>query len=661
MGASNARVTLIRFAVVMIAYTTAALAGLAYASIGDAVTLIWAPAGIGLAAVLRWGPGMAAAVAAANLIAGLLTGHPIGFALWAAAGGAAEALLAATLMTRVGRFAGSLESTRDVLALMILGSIVSAGLAGALGATGLVVNGMISGDTWGLAALRWWIGDGMGILIVAPVGIAWPRRTLQPLSGKQAAEAAMLALLLTLTGLAVFHSGWLQAAAAPIAYLMIPGVLWAAYRFRPIGAALASLSVAALAIPGTLLEQGPFIAGSRDGSLGLLLGYLGVVSGSGLAVAAMIATRDRTERALRENQSWLGLIERAASVGTWVWDPDANTFQGSEQHDRIFGLDPGPETLRIDNISQLIIEEDLGRVTKALLTALETRGALDVEFRSRWPDGSVHSYLSIGRWIPTNPSQPDGPIRLVGMNLDITDRKGAEEALRQNERLASLGTLAAGTAHEINNPLGTILLAARTAQQASDDPETVRTALEDIIEDTQRTARIVKNLLHFARSEDSARSPQDLNESIRRAAALVRPYAAQRSIALDLDLSDQPLSILGNATGLEQVFFNLIRNAIESSSEGARVVLESDRNGDSIVASVADRGCGIPEATLPRIFDPFFTTRSSKGGTGLGLSICHGIVQAHGGSLDVASQPGVGTTLSLTLPADDSDESRSQS
>jgi signal transduction histidine kinase len=661
MGASNARATLIRFAVVMIVYATAAWVGLAFASIGEAVSLIWAPAGIGLAAVLRWGPGMAAAVGAGNLLVGLLAGHPLGFTVWVATGGALEALVGATLMTRVGRFEGFLESTRDVLALMILGCVVSAGLAGAFGATGLVVNGMVPGDKWVLTALRWWIGDGMGILIVAPVVIAWPRQWLPRVSGKRAAEGAMLALLLTLTGLVVFNSGWLQAPAAPLAYLMIPGVLWAAYRFRPIGAALASLSVAAFAVPGTLMEAGPFIAGSQDGSLGLMLGYLGVVSFSGLVVAALIATRDRSERALRDNQSWLGLIKRTAGVFTWVWDPEANTLKGSEQHDRVSGLDSGPRTFRLDDISRLVIEEDRERVRAAVLTAFETRGALDVEFRSVWPDGSVHWHLSVGQCIPKNPSQPDGPIRMVGMNLDTTQRKHIDESLRQNERLASLGTLAAGTAHEINNPLGTILLAARTAQQASDDPETVRTALEDIVEDTQRTARIVKNLLHFARSGDSARSPQDLNESIRRAAALTRPYGAQHSIALDLDLSDQPLWVSGNATGLEQVFLNLIRNAIESSSEGARVALESYQSGDQIVASVTDRGCGISEVTRPRIFDPFFTTRSSKGGTGLGLSICHGIAHSHGGSLEVASQPGVGTTLSLTLPAANGDEGRSQS
>jgi len=655
MGAPIARATLIRFALVMIVYAIAARMGLAFASISDAVTLVWAPAGIGLAAVLRWGPGMAGAVGAGNLIAGLLTGHPVAFALWAAFGAAAEALLGAFLIQRSGRFDRDLASIRDVLALVTMGGFVSTAAAGAFGATGLALFGMIGWDVWGPAALRWWAGDAMGILIVAPLGIAWPRRRRwwRHVPGRRIAEAAIVALLLCVTGLMVFHSDPLQVRFSPIVFVVIPPNLWAVFRFGPPGAALAGLTLAVLAVSGTLLGSGPFVGHGHEESLWLMLANIGTVAVGGQLIAALIATHDRTERALREKQSWLDLIEDTALLGTWIWDRERGVIQGSAQRTRLYGisLDDGPITT--ESLLPYIEPEDLKRVQQAAAEAIGSQGTLDVEFRGVRPDGSTRWYLVQGNCLPHDPGQPDAPVRMVGLTLDITDRKQVDEALRRTERLSSLGTLAAGTAHEINNPLGTILLAARTAQQALDDPETVRTALDDIVEDTQRTARIVKNLLHFARSGSSARSQQDLNDCIRRAAALARPYGSQRAVSLDLALADEPLPIRANATEIEQVFSNLIRNAIEGSSRGSRVAIESERLDDRVRASVTDRGRGISESDLDRIFDPFFTTRASEGGSGLGLSICHGIVTAHAGTLEVTSEVGVGTRMTLSLPVGD--------
>ena len=130
---------------------------------------------------------------------------------------------------------------------------------------------------------------------------------------------------------------------------------------------------------------------------------------------------------------------------------------------------------------------------------------------------------------------------------------------------------------------------------------------------------------------------------------------------LALDLSDEGVPVVGNATELEQVFVNLIRNAIEASPKDTTIVIESYRAGGRAYATLTDRGRGIPEADQPRIFDPFFTTRAHEGGTGLGLSICHGILEAHAGSVEVASEPGTGTTVSVSLPCPAAEESDAQS
>jgi signal transduction histidine kinase len=325
-------------------------------------------------------------------------------------------------------------------------------------------------------------------------------------------------------------------------------------------------------------------------------------------------------------------------------------LRGSDQAHRLYGVEPGETRIGRDDVLGYMAPEDVDRVFRAARTAYRNRGSLDVEYRVVWPDGSLHWLASVGRCIPIRPDDPDGPVQMVGVHLDIDDRKQFHDALRRSERLASLGTFAAGMAHEINNPVGTILLAARSAQQAVDDHESVRSALQDIVEDAQRTAQIVKNVLRFAQSRAHEQGDLDLNACIRRARVLTRGYASQRGVALELDLDEGPLVVTGNATELEQVFVNLIRNAVESSPKGASISIETRVLGDQVRASVTDRGRGISDSALPRIFDPFFTTRSPEGGIGLGLSICHGIVAAAGGTLEVESQLHSGTTFRVNLP-----------
>ena len=239
--------------------------------------------------------------------------------------------------------------------------------------------------------------------------------------------------------------------------------------------------------------------------------------------------------------------------------------------------------------------------------------------------------------------------------FDITRRKEAEAAMRRNERLASIGTLAAGIAHEINNPLGAIMLYAETAMgdQSEQHSTTSRDeALQKIIQQTERCARIVKSVLQFSRQTVSEKSPLDLRQAAEVSKDLVTRIARDQGVRVDYDVPDQVSQVVMDPTEIEQVLFNLINNAIQASPRGSCVRVGLAQEAGVIRIVVTDEGQGITSDELPRVFDPFYTTRQMSGGTGLGMSIVHGIVTKHGGTIDIDSRPGQGTKVSIAIPCD---------
>jgi signal transduction histidine kinase len=254
---------------------------------------------------------------------------------------------------------------------------------------------------------------------------------------------------------------------------------------------------------------------------------------------------------------------------------------------------------------------------------------------------------------------------------DITEQKQAREELeehrdelelrvetslkrlRRSERLASIGTLASGIAHEINNPLGMIQLVAETALRFTDDPERVEDMLGQIISDVTRCSHIVKSILRFAKEQPSEKWTTDLNDIIRRSLDLTREYATRHGVTAMEQLCEDLPPVLANPTELELVFVNLISNAVNACEPGGSVRLDTEQTGDRVRAVVRDDGCGMAEEHVERVFEPFYTTRLEQGGTGLGLSTCHGIVADHAGEIAIESKERQGTTVIIELPIAD--------
>lgn len=223
--------------------------------------------------------------------------------------------------------------------------------------------------------------------------------------------------------------------------------------------------------------------------------------------------------------------------------------------------------------------------------------------------------------------------------------------LVRSEKLASLGELVAGIAHEINNPLTGILVFSSLIKNDSRLDAALKSDLETIIQETERCALIVKGLLDFARETAPQKSWISLNDVLEASLALVRNQALFQNITIFRDYSDDMPAILADPNQLEQVFINMLLNAGHAMITGGtlRVTTAKVDGTNGVVAKVADTGCGIPEENLARIFDPFFTTKDTSG-TGLGLSVSYGIINSHGGTIEVESSVGIGTTFTIRLP-----------
>lgn len=235
---------------------------------------------------------------------------------------------------------------------------------------------------------------------------------------------------------------------------------------------------------------------------------------------------------------------------------------------------------------------------------------------------------------------------------DATERVGLEKAMQQAEKMAAIGTLSAGLAHEINNPIGIIASRVECMLLEGEEhrlSETVRGDLQVIAKHADRVARITQGLLSLSREQAWQLSPVDLSGVVEEALVLIEKQLAGEQVTLERDLASGLPAVLGSANHLEQVILNLLTNAREAMPDGGHLRVTTRRDGGSVEVEVSDTGRGIPAEHLSRIFDPFFTTKEA--GTGLGLAISYGIVREHGGTLTVHSREGVGTTFRMTIPA----------
>jgi len=242
-------------------------------------------------------------------------------------------------------------------------------------------------------------------------------------------------------------------------------------------------------------------------------------------------------------------------------------------------------------------------------------------------------------------------VLLVGR--DVTNEREMRLRLMETDRLAAIGELVAGVAHEVNNPLSSISAFAQLMLRDGGLTATQRESVEIIKSETVRASQVVKDLLAFARRREPLHELVDLNGVITRTLRLRGYQMSTNQISVETDLAPDLPNVAGDARQLQQVCLNLVINAVQAmtATGGGTLRLSTRYDKGSVVMDVRDSGPGIPDATKARIFEPFFTTKDEGEGTGLGLSVSYGIVTAHGGTIEAAETSPSGTTIRVTLPS----------
>jgi two-component system sensor histidine kinase/response regulator len=421
-------------------------------------------------------------------------------------------------------------------------------------------------------------------------------------------------------------------------------------------------------VPGTKLEELDALAESFNAMAAKLKKSFDDLIGEN-------STRKSREQELKESETRLRLSEErlklaidAASLGIWDWDVEQDRLVWDDSMYRLYGIRKEEFGGAFDAWTKCLVPEDVARAKEDVEAALRGDREFSSEFKVRRADGAIRIIRGVAQIIR---NANGSPVRMVGINRDITDLINAErERVRANEavhaaqaelaqvaRLTTMGELAASIAHEISQPLAAVVSFGNGALRwlAQDPPNLGETkaALKGIVAAGNRAGEVLVRIRELLKHRKPEYASLDVNEAIRDVLALTGSALRSRSVAVQTILAaDLPLA-LGDRVQLQQVIVNLAMNgadAMGSVTDRPRVLrVESKANGEgSIVVKIEDSGIGIEEAIRHRIFDPLFTTKVA--GMGMGLSICRRIIEAHGGRLWASPGTPHGTEFQFTIP-----------
>ncbi|WP_306600364.1 PAS domain-containing sensor histidine kinase [Geothrix sp. 21YS21S-2] len=357
-----------------------------------------------------------------------------------------------------------------------------------------------------------------------------------------------------------------------------------------------------------------------------------------------LTDRVRAEAALRESEAHHRELLEMLGEGISIVDPGEIFVMANREMDRIFGVGPGGLVGR--NLREFLDEPDLAWVLDQ--TRLRRKGATgSYEVRIRRPDGQVRTLHNTVTPRFDSAGTFTGSLSVV---RDLTDQLRTQEALRLAQKMQSLGSLAGGVAHDMNNVLGAILALASVHHLQAEDGSPLQAHMETIVKACQRGGTLVKGLLGFARQDLAEKREVDLNAVVREQVALLERTTLQK-VDLAVDLAPDLPRILGDPAALNHALMNLCVNAVDAMPGGGTLALRTWREAGKARLEVADTGSGMPEEVLRKALDPFFSTKPQGKGTGLGLSMAYSTVTAHRGELEIQSRVGQGTRILLAFPA----------
>ena len=372
-------------------------------------------------------------------------------------------------------------------------------------------------------------------------------------------------------------------------------------------------------------------------------------SGVGILVVLRdLSMRKVSEQRLRDSEERLQSLLGSMEDVIWSSSLDLSTlFYVSPSVMEIYGR-PSEAFLARPLLWLEVIHPDDRAIAEEARQALSTMGEFDVEYRIVRLDGDLRWLHDRGRVIE---DEAGHPLRIDGIASDITERKRLQAQLRRTERVAELGTVASGMAHEIGTPMNVILGRAEYLMERTKE-EPVRKGLQTIISQVERITRVMNQLLAFARRRPVEHRALDLRQIIEDNLEIFQERLSHSNVTVDTSFAEGCPFVRADADQMSQVLINLIMNAIHAMPGGGvlKVALAPATDRGMVMLVVGDTGHGMPKDIIAKIFDPFYTTKEFGKGTGLGLTVVKGIIEEHAGTIQVESEPGVGTVFTICLP-----------
>ncbi len=368
----------------------------------------------------------------------------------------------------------------------------------------------------------------------------------------------------------------------------------------------------------------------------------------------------RAEEELRTSEAYLAEAQRLSQTGSWAWSPDRDIRYWSEECYRVLSFDPQDGFPRPEDFFQRLHPDDRPGFRELIQTAIREKAEWETDYRIVHPDGRVRDIHVVGHPVLSTSGHL---VEFVGTVIDVTERKRAEQErarlhqleadLAHTNRVSTLGEMAASLAHEIKQPITAAITSANSCIEwlAHEPPnlDRARAAAARIDKYGNRAAEIIDRIRSFYKKSPPQRELVDVNGIIHEMLTLLEGEAFRSSVAMRTDLSTELPKIMVDRVQLQQVFMNLMLNAIEAMKDsGGELTVKSKLQDGQLQFSVSDTGVGLPTEKMDQIFSAFFTTKPQ--GSGMGLAISRSIVESHGGHLWASANSGAGATFHFTLP-----------
>ncbi len=512
-----------------------------------------------------------------------------------------------------------------MLALVVGGALVSTVISATNGVTVLTLADARE-DTYGSAWLLWWFGDAMGILVVAPVLLVLydASRKLRPPPAHILEGIGLLAALVVVSAIVFLAGAWRYP------YLIFPFLLWAALRFKQVGAAASAFLVGAIGTWGAVNGAVPLGGETATERVQLAQAAFAVVVVSLLVLGATLAEREAATNALALSASRLREAQSLAHIGSWEWDVQRNVVTWSEELHRIFGLEKPLEPLTYESYLDLVHPDDRGFTEETVSQAAAGGRPFAFEHRIIRPDGDERIVLGRGRVV-----QRDGKVvSMLGTAQDVTEQ-------RQVERLRE--DILSAVSHELRTPLTSVLGFALTLEKHRKDltPETIDETVAALAEAARRLDRLLADLLDVERLRRGLvvlrREQVDVSDLVQRV------VAEARLDGRELRLDCEPVVAEVDRAKLERIVENLVVNADKHTPPGGAIDVSLTRRGRDVVLVIEDDGPGVPDEFKEVVFETFNrgpNVLSTAPGAGIGLALVSRFAAVHGGRSWVEDKPG---------------------